>query len=138
MASPWPKLLSRVERHKVRIITLLNGAALFLVFGAVTGAVGASICPVYRLLGIRCLGCGMTRAFLAILRLDFRSAFRYHVLSIPLFAGIVAYVVLLLMDLAFDSRWIEAAERVLASKLMQGLCVAALVISGVLRYGVGF
>lgn len=95
--------------------------------------------PVFLVGGIvSCFVIGMARAFLAILRLDFRSAFQYHVLSIPLFAGIVAYVVLLLMDLAFDSRWIETAERVLASKLMQGLCVAALVISGVLRYGVGF
>ena len=38
-------------------------------------------CPYYLLLGIPCPGCGLTRAYLAAFRLDFKSAFAYH----PLF-----------------------------------------------------
>lgn len=38
-------------------------------------------CPFYRLSGTPCPGCGMTRAFLFALQLDFKSAFRMH----PLF-----------------------------------------------------
>ena len=38
-------------------------------------------CPVQLIFGIPCPGCGMTRAYLALLRLDFAAAFEYH----PLF-----------------------------------------------------
>lgn len=35
-------------------------------------------CPIRRLTGIPCPGCGMTRACLAAVRLDFAEAFRMH------------------------------------------------------------
>jgi len=49
-------------------------------------------CPIYVLFHIPCPGCGLTRANLAALRLDFKSAFMYH----PLFFFIpilVLYIV---------------------------------------------
>ncbi len=38
-------------------------------------------CPIRLFTGVSCPGCGMTRAWLSILRFDFKSAFMYH----PLF-----------------------------------------------------
>ena len=38
-------------------------------------------CPIKQIFGVNCPGCGMTRAFLSALRLDFCAAFHYH----PLF-----------------------------------------------------
>ena len=38
-------------------------------------------CPIKYLSGISCAGCGMTRAWLSLLHLDFSAAFTYH----PLF-----------------------------------------------------
>ncbi len=38
-------------------------------------------CPIKFITGISCAGCGMTRAYLALLRLNFSEAFHYH----PLF-----------------------------------------------------
>lgn len=35
-------------------------------------------CPFRLLLHIECPGCGMTRAVLALMRLDFKQAFQYH------------------------------------------------------------
>ena len=35
-------------------------------------------CPIYAILGICCPFCGMTRAHLAALRLDFATALNYH------------------------------------------------------------
>ncbi len=35
-------------------------------------------CPFKLIFGIDCAGCGMTRAYKALLRLDFISAFKYH------------------------------------------------------------
>ncbi len=41
-------------------------------------------CAVRFFTGIPCPSCGMTRAMLALLRLDFRAAFYYHPLVYPL------------------------------------------------------
>lgn len=57
---------------------LLLLAAAGLLFG----------CPVKRITGLPCPGCGMTRACLSLLRLDFAAAVRWHPLCfiIPLLA----------------------------------------------------
>ena len=51
-------------------------------------------CPILRITGIPCPGCGMTRAWLSVLRLDFVAAFEYNAMfwSIPLLC------ILLLLD----------------------------------------
>ncbi|MBQ8031222.1 MAG: DUF2752 domain-containing protein [Butyrivibrio sp.] len=47
-------------------------------------------CPIKYLTGVSCMGCGMTRAYLSLLRLDFASAFRYHPLfPIPAIAAVL-------------------------------------------------
>lgn len=35
-------------------------------------------CPIRFITGIPCAGCGMTRAWMAVLRLDFKAAYHYH------------------------------------------------------------
>lgn len=47
-------------------------------------------CPFKYFLGIPCLGCGMTRALLACLKLDFVTAFYYH----PLFGVVIITFIL--------------------------------------------
>ena len=69
---------------------------------------------VFRLMtGIPCPGCGMTRAWLAALRLDFAAAFAYH----PLF-----WVVPIAFVLAF------VREEVASSKLKRGIDIAVTVL----------
>lgn len=69
---------------------------------------------VFRLMtGIPCPGCGMTRAWLAALRLDFSAAFAYH----PLF-----WVVPIAFALAF------VREEVASSKLKRGIDIAVIVL----------
>ncbi len=43
-------------------------------------------CPILTLTGVRCLGCGMTRAMLSALKFDFAAAFSYHIMfpAVPL------------------------------------------------------
>ncbi len=50
-------------------------------------------CPIKFVTGISCPGCGMVRAWLSILRLDFSSAFYYH----PLFWIVPIGCILLLV-----------------------------------------
>ena len=69
---------------------------------------------VFRLMtGIPCPGCGMTRAWLAALRLDFAAAFAYH----PLF-----WVVPTTFVLAF------VREEVASSKLKRGIDIVVIVL----------
>lgn len=46
-------------------------------------------CPFRNLTGIPCPGCGMSRAWLAFLRLDILAAFRFHPMfwSVPVLMG---------------------------------------------------
>lgn len=55
-------------------------------------------CPIRALTGVSCAGCGMSRAWLSLLRLDLASAFRYH----PLFLFPVPAALLLLFRSRLD------------------------------------
>lgn len=57
-------------------------------------------CPINRFFGVECPGCGMTRAFLSALQLDFRSAFYQH----PLFGVFAAETVYVIFRLLFPKR----------------------------------
>lgn len=67
-------------------------------------------CAVYRLLGVPCPGCGMTRAWLQALRLDFAGAFRWH----PLFWTLPLLVLLFLFCNRLPKKAVVAAAAILA------------------------
>lgn len=82
---------------------------LFACFGVLWGVISYHfdgqiiICPSKLIYNIPCPGCGMTRACLALLKLDFSSAFHYNMNSfIVLPVGIVCSF-LLLWDLVFKN-----------------------------------
>lgn len=71
----WDK--AWLKRHK----DLIWGAAAILFIYVVFHFAGIG-CPIKFVTGISCLGCGMTRAWLSLMKLDFAAAFYYH----PLYA----------------------------------------------------
>lgn len=64
-------------KKRKEALSLLIGIGLVMLWMSATG-VG---CPIKRLTGISCAGCGMSRALLCAARLQFSKAFYYH----PLF-----------------------------------------------------
>ena len=66
----WSKIGGKLKEW------LVAAGAIFLlyVFFFVSG-IG---CPIKFLTGVSCMGCGMTRAWRALLQLHFRQAFAYH------------------------------------------------------------
>ena len=54
-----------------------KGILILLIILVVTGNY---ICPFFRLFHIPCPGCGMTRAYISLLRFDFQGAFQNHAL----------------------------------------------------------
>ena len=92
---------SRAEKHQREALVFLEKrsmkklkealpaiCAVALVYGILyIAGIG---CPIKFLTGISCMGCGMTRAYLSLLHLDFAGAFRYHPLfSIPVIATVI-------------------------------------------------
>ena len=70
-----PKNLSSSEWQDIKAIIVI---ILFYFFMSMIFDIG---CPILWITGISCAGCGMTRAWISLLHLDFKAAFHYH----PLF-----------------------------------------------------
>ncbi len=49
-------------------------------------------CPIKIIFGIPCPGCGITRAFLSLIRFDFKKAFEYHPLFPVVFIELMYFV----------------------------------------------
>ncbi len=65
-------------------------ANLLLVSVGVAVIIGVYPCPIYSIFKIPCAGCGMTRAYRALLRFDFYGAFKHHELF-PIPAMLLCY-----------------------------------------------
>ena len=67
-----------MKRNPVRKEQVTAVLAVALFYGALQLA--GITCPIKYITGISCPGCGMTRAWLSVLRLDIAAAFGYHYL----------------------------------------------------------
>lgn len=72
-----------MKYSRKEIIAAAAAAAVLIAFYAVFR------CPFRFFIGIPCPGCGMTRALVSLLRLDFDAAFHYHplIFIMPFFAA---------------------------------------------------
>lgn len=111
MVNPWckykraPKSKKQALHSLVAGLAFLGGAYLF------TRLVSVPLCPIRNLFEVPCPGCGLTRAFLAILRFDFQGAIEYHALSIPLFLGMLSYACLCISDILLERDDLKTVER---------------------------
>lgn len=78
-----------IQKYKP-YLSLLAAAALY---GLILYVLKIT-CPIKWATGVSCPGCGMTRAFVSVLRLDFAAAFYYHPLWCVLPPAAVALIVL--------------------------------------------
>lgn len=81
-------------------------------------------CPIRFFLKFPCPFCGMTRAHLAALRFDFKSAFDYH----PLFFLGVPYLFLLTHDELFNKKW------KLPYQITVGITTGLFILCYIIRY----
>lgn len=73
--------------------------AIIGIYG-VMGMMGIT-CPILFMTGISCAGCGMTRAWLSLFRLDVKAAFYYH----PLFWLPALIMLLFLFEKRIFKQW---------------------------------
>ena len=113
-------LLSMKRQHNLLKRILTFSPIVIVLFVVALILTGNYICPLYYYFDIPCLGCGMTRAYRALLRLDLKTAFEYHCLfPIPMIWAIyqivgkyirqgrlVEYIFFCASVLLFIIRWI--------------------------------
>lgn len=90
----WKRFWKIIGRNALFLSILV---VVYLIFFRFTG----EGCPIFWLTGVECPMCGMTRAHLAALRLDFAAAFSFH----PLFPVGVPFILLLMNDDLFPGKW---------------------------------
>jgi len=83
---------------KKRLMLALMIAAIYIIFDVI--GIG---CPIKFFTGISCPGCGMTRAVMAALRLNFHDALYYH----PLFFLVPFMVSLYFFGDYFKSKFVK-------------------------------
>ena len=71
---------------------------ILLVFGVLVVFVFDVDCLFKSIFGILCPGCGLTRGFRALFHGDFKEAFFYNILTIPIFLFLVIFLVLFVID----------------------------------------
>lgn len=114
------------KRKEQTLRSVGRGAALFVIMFAITKRYNGSLCILKNLFGVSCIGCGLTRGFVSVLKLNFKSAAEYNILSVPIFAGIVIYSFFALIDFVFDKEFILSLEKQLSKGYMYILYVAVL------------
>ena len=129
MGNRWYKISRNIQSKKYALHCIGAGCILFGLLYILTTVFGWSLCPINRLLGVPCFGCGLTRAFICILQFDLVSAVRHHVLAIPLFLCIIVYLLILGIDIVFGKNNLEKAERFLGKKYMYAVYVLILLLS---------
>lgn len=94
-------------------------------------------CPIRYLTGISCVGCGMTRAWLCLIQLDFVGAMRYHPLFwLPVLVGLGFYFrrripkhllqsglvcIVLLATVVYFSRLVDPSNTVVVLQIEDGV-----------------
>ncbi len=133
MDNLWLKFKATDNRKKHTLHSLGVGFAFFVVLLLLTKIFKTSLCPIKHMLGISCFGCGMTRAFISILKFDFPSAFMYNPLSVPIFIGVAVYSVCAITDVLFDKNYVANIEKQLIKKYMLLIYFALLILLLILK-----
>ncbi|HIU50223.1 MAG TPA: DUF2752 domain-containing protein [Candidatus Limousia pullorum] len=102
------------RRNKVlRAFAVL--AAAGVLYGLITGWLGFGIpCPVHYFTGFKCPGCGVSRMFISLMKLDFKSAFeanRLLLVNLPVIASLL--FVYFFRYIKTGSRKISKAENII-------------------------
>lgn len=120
------------RKARVQRACLIAGITIAALVGYVVlfDATGIGFpCVLYEATGLKCGGCGLTRAAVSLLHLDFAAAFSYHALW-PVFAAYILWV-----GVSFARVYVRRGEiRLLPGKWWMHIIVLAAVIGyGVLR-----
>ncbi len=113
---------------------LAVGSAFFSFVYIVTQYAKIPLCPVRRFFQIQCLGCGLSRGFLEIMRGNFIQSFNCHIMSLPLFFCLLIYYSSCVVDVCLGTSLNAEIEAVLSKKYMYCFCAAVFTLLIVWNY----
>lgn len=126
--------LSRKRMFQKRWFLILRTAAILLIacctYGILLHYTGIGlVCPVRFVTGLKCPGCGVTHMCLALMRLDFATAFMANpalFLSAPL---------LMIIFIPYLAGYIRTGSRQMSSwqNTVLWICITFLVLYGIVR-----
>ena len=125
--------VKKADKKELLMLALKHiggGAAVLVIFYFISKLFG-SVCPTYRFFKIPCPFCGMTRAHLAALRLDFSTAMYYN----PAFFLGVPCIFFMLHEKLFAPKY-DLLRKIIAGVLFGIIC--AVYIARVYLYGFDF
>lgn len=103
------------ERRNKVLRTFAVLAVAGVLYGLITGWLGFGIpCPVHNFTGFKCPGCGVSRMFISLMKLDFKSAFeanRLLLVTLPVIASLL--FVYFFRYIKTGSRKISKAENII-------------------------
>lgn len=118
------------ERRNKVLRTFAVLAVAGVLYGLITGWLGFGIpCPVHYFTGFKCPGCGVSRMFISLMKLDFKSAFeanRLLLVTLPVIASLL--FVYFFRYIKTGSRKISKAENIIYIVL-----IISFLIFGVVR-----
>ncbi len=129
MVNLWHKYKNSPKKKRHTLHSICVGFVFFIILYACTLIFKTSLCPIKKLFGFSCFGCGLTRGFISILHLDFHSAFKHHILSVPLFFCIALYCFFAITDIVFNKNFIDFIEKQLSRKFAYIFYLLALIIA---------
>ena len=88
-------------------LAAIGGGAFVVSFFNPTTAGFFPVCPLYKFTGIACPGCGLTRAFHALLHGDFTTALGFNAL-VPFFLLLFVYFLVSMVLVAWRGRGLSA------------------------------
>ena len=95
------------DRKLAFVVTGVAGVQIALVSLSLPGWV----CPFFRLTGIPCPGCGLTRAVILLLKGDFRDSLRFHAFAPIFLLAAVAFILVLLLPKSIIQPALSKVER---------------------------
>lgn len=118
------------ERRNKVLRTFAVFAVAGVLYGLITGWLGFGIpCPVHYFTGFKCPGCGVSRMFISLMKLDFKSAFeanRLLLVTLPVIASLL---------FVYFFRYIKTGSRKIfkAENIIYIVLIISFLIFGVVR-----
>lgn len=118
------------ERRNKVLRTFAVLAVAGVLYGLITGWLGFGIpCPVHYFTGFKCPGCGVSRMFISLMKLDFKSAFeanRLLLVTLPVIASLL---------FVYFFRYIKTGSRKIfkAENIIYIVLIISFLIFGVVR-----
>ena len=101
--------MKKVYNNIIQSIIQFNiPICLFGLYVLITHSFGWQNCILKLTIGFPCPGCGMTRAMLALLRLDFIKAFEYNpfIFALPIVVVCIAFKHVPLIQKIMNNKWV--------------------------------